>query len=87
MATSKTNVKTINDPEIKELQKDYAELKTVISKIQDDLKAVGNKKVADLQESGQEQLENLEGKISRNPRAAVAYAFGAGFLASLILRR
>lgn len=85
MATEKLT-KT-DDKEIIALKKDYAELKNVISKIQADVKAAGTKKISELHETGQETAQNIEERIRKNPRKAILYALGAGFLASMLLRR
>lgn len=93
MATNTTtkentsNVKKITDPEIKELKKDYEQMKKLVAKLQEDLKAAGSKKISKVQENGLERLEKIEERVKENPRAALGYAFGAGFLASILLRR
>jgi len=84
---AKETVTKIDDKEIKALKKDYAELKDLISKIQSDVRVAGTKKISDLQETGQLTAQNIEEKIRNNPRKAMLYALGAGFVASLLLRR
>lgn len=84
---AKEKITKIEDKEIKELKKDYAELKDLISKIQADVKVAGTKKISDLRESGQETAHHLEERIRANPGKSVLYALGAGFLASMLLRR
>lgn len=88
MATKKTaTVKKITDPEIKELKKDYDELKKIIGKLQGDLKSVGSTKISQVQETGQEKIDYVLDQAKANPRKALAYAFGAGLVSALLLRR
>lgn len=84
---AKETVTKIDDKEIRALKKDYAELKDVISKIQNDVRVAGTKKISDLQETGQETAHHIEETIRNNPRKAILYALGAGFVASMLLRR
>lgn len=89
MANTKdgTNVTDIESSEVQALKKDYAELKTLIAKIQDDLKATGSKKIHDIQDTGREQMEHLEDKVREKPITALTVAFGVGFLASSFMSR
>ena len=89
MTTKKndTNVTELNSAEVEALKKDYAEMKTLMLKIQDDLKATGSKKINDIQDSGREQVEHLENKVKENPFTALACAFGVGLLASSLISR
>jgi len=44
-------------------------------------------RVHDVQKSGKKQLKVVEGKVQENPTQTLALAFGAGVIASLLLRR
>jgi len=53
----------------------------------EDVKELLKESMSDLREKSAESMHRFEDKVRENPRNGILLAFGAGFLANLLLRR
>ncbi len=85
-------------PEVKNIKQDLTSLKQHASELTEHVKEDGAKQAEEIKEyaaerfsefkdSTQKQIEAVEGYVQKKPVQAVAIAFGAGLIASLLLGR
>lgn len=73
------------------LRRDYEDLKKAVGKLQTDAQRAGTRRLHNLQDTlvnaKDEQLAKWEDHVKEEPVKSLAIAFGAGILASFLLRR
>ncbi len=97
--TTPATVKTAQTyPEIEEIKEDIVSLRSNIVELTQHLKKDGMKQtkrlkdnaadqISELQKTGKEHLENLEGQVKQKPLQSVAIAFASGLVFSMLVGR